>query len=463
MRILLLSPPYKTDYMRNARCDFVSLSSSQWYPLWLGYAGAWLEQQGHEVKLIDAPAAHLDHEATTRVVTDWRPDMLVVYTGQKSRANDVRVADRLAESLGCMTVLVGPYFSASPKETFNESQAVNYGIAGEFDHPLAELAAGMPPSEIKNLLYRDGDRVVCNGRRPFLTSEQLDEIPFVSRFFDRQINLYDYKTISEYYPFVDIMSGRGCHWGQCTFCLWVHTFVTGKTYNLRSADNLVEELSYIERDLPKVRSIMIQDDMMTDERAEEVCRLKIKRDIKLSWSCYARCNLSLDVMKLMKKAGCRNLHVGYESGDPQIIKNIRKGVTLDVMQRFTRDAKKAGLRIHGDFAIGFPGETKESVDRTILFAKRLNPHTAQFQLANVLEGTPFFDTCQSNGWLTDEGEPNYPTFSNVDMRAAAKRAYRSFYLSPRWMLRCLQHPYENFFGRVKTMTVALPAMLWRHW
>ncbi len=463
MRILLLSPPYLPDYMRNARCDFTSLSASQWYPIWLGYAGAWLEKCGHEVKLVDAPTAGLDHAATERIVMEWRPDMLVVYTGQKSRANDVELADLLTEKLSCISVLVGPYFSARSVGTLEQAGAVSYGIEGEFDHPLAELADGTQPARIRNLLYRRGDTIVRNGLREYLTTGQLDEIPFVTRFFKKHLDIYDYKTISEFHPFLDLMSGRGCKWGQCTFCLWVHTFVKGKTYNYRSVENLIEEFTYIERDLPEVRAVMIQDDMITDERAVELSRLKIDRNIKISWSCYARSNLSYETMALMKRANCRNLHVGYETGDPKILKNIRKGVTLDIMERFTRNAKRAGLRIHGDFAIGFPGETARTVQRTIRWAKRLDPHTAQFQLANVLEGTPFYDICSKNGWLNEEGEPDYPDFSNSQIRAAAQQAYRSFYLSPRWAMRCLRHPYENFLSRFKTMSVALPAMVWRRW
>ena len=463
MRILLLSPPYVADYMRNARCDFVSLSASQWYPIWLGYAGAWLEKTGHTVKLIDAPTSGLDHAATEREVAAWQPDLLVVYTGQKSRQNDVEIADRLTAKLGCISVLVGPYYSASSVSTLKEAQGVHYGIEGEFDHALAELANGDEPATIKNLLYRRGDEIIKNDQRPYLTTEQLDEIPFVTRFFKNQLDLYQYKTISEYHPFVDLMSGRGCKWGQCTFCLWVHTFVKGKTYNYRSVVNLVEEFAYVERELPEVRAIMIQDDMITDERAVELSRLILERKIKVSWSCYARSNLSLDTMRLMKQASCRNLHVGYESGDAQILKNIRKGVTLKVMEEFTHNAKKAGLRIHGDFAIGFLGETAETAQRTIRWAKQLDPHTAQFQLANVLEGTPFHQSCVENGWLNQAGEPDYPDFSNQQMRAMAKRAYRAFYLSPRWFMRCLRHPYENFLSRFKTMSIALPAMMWKRW
>ena len=463
MRILLLSPPYRSNYMRNARCDFVSLSASQWYPIWLGYAGAWLERCGHEVRLIDAPSAGMDHHQTERAAIDWQPDMLVVYTGQKSRKNDVEFADRLTERLDCISVLAGPYFSSDPQKTLDLSNAVPFGIESEFEHPLAELAAGTEPAQIKNLLWRGPDGIVKNPLRPYLTSEQLDEIPFVTRFFKNHLNLRHYKTISEFYPFVDLMSGRGCHWGQCTFCLWVHTFVKGHTYNMRSVDNLVEEFAYVHSDIPEVRSIMIQDDMITDDRATAMSERIIARKIKTPWSCYARSNLSLDTMKLMKRAGCRNLHVGYESGDPTIIKNIRKGVTIKVMEEFTHNAKRAGLGIHGDFASGFLGETAESARTTLKWAKRLNPDTAQFQLANVLEGTPFHAQLKEKGWLNPDGEPDYPHFSNEDIRAAAKRAYRAFYLSPQHLLKCICHPYELFFGRFKTMSAAVPAMFWKRW
>ncbi|MCK4658759.1 MAG: radical SAM protein [Phycisphaerae bacterium] len=463
MRVLLLSPPYLPDYMRNARCDFVSLSASQWYPLWLGYAGAWLEHCGHEVKLVDAPSSHLDHDATTRIVTEWQPDMLVVYTGQKSRTNDVEIADRLTEKLDCISVLVGPQFSSSPEETLRQARAVAYGVEGEFDYALAELAAGNQPASIRNLLYRDGDTIAHNAQRPYLTGEQLDQFPFVTRFFRNHLDIRNYKTISEFHPFIDLMTGRGCAWGQCTFCLWVHTFVRGKTYNLRSIENVLEELRCVEQDMPEVRSVMVQDDTLTDERAAELSALKTARKIKIPWSCYARGNLSLETMKLMKKANCRNLHVGYESGDPQILKNIRKGVSIKTMEEFTANAKRAGLRIHADFAIGFPGETAQTAERTIRWAKRLNPDTVQFQLANVMEGTPFHTACRADGWLTENGEPDYPNFSNGEIRAAAKHAYRTFYLSWQWGVKCLRHPYENFFSRLNTMSVALPAMFWKRW
>lgn len=463
MRIALLSPPYKKDYMRNARCDFVSLSATQWYPLWLGYAGAWLEHRGHDVRLIDAPSRNMDESQVATELESWRPDMLVVYPGQKSRASDTEIADRLTDRLKCITVFVGPYYAAKAEETLRSSHSVQYGIVSEMEYPLAELAEGRNPAEIQNLLYREGDTIRTNPKRPYLTSQQLDEIPFVSRFFKKHLRIRDYKTISEFYPFMDILTGRGCNWGQCTFCLWVHTHVTGFTYNIRSVGNVLDEFDYITTDLPEVRGVMLQDDMLTDDRALEFSAQKIKRGNKLPWSCYARSNLTYETMRVMKRAACRVLHVGYESADQAINYAIKKGVTVKKMTEFTHDAKRAGLRIHGDFVIGFPGETRDTARATIQWAKSLNPDTAQFQLANVLEGTPMHRSLSENGWLNENGEPDYPHFSNEEIRATAKRAYREFYISPSYAMKCLRHPYEHLFGRLKTISKAVPAMFWKKW
>ena len=340
---------------------------------------------------------------------------------------------------------------------------MNKLIVGEFDHPVGEIAAGQELTDIWNLVYKDGGRIRSNPVRPYLTREELDEIPFVSRFFRDQINIDCYKTPSEYHPFIDILTGRGCRWGRCTYCLWVHTYVKGSTYNTRSISNVIEELEFIEREMPQIRSVMIQDDTFTEDRAQEFSQAKIRAGIRLPWSCYARANIGLDVLSLRKLAGGRNLHVRYESGDPAVLRRIKKGLSVARMTSFTRDAKKAGLRIHGDFAIGFPGETPENALKTIEWACRMNPDTAQFQLMIPFPGTPFFEEMKREGWLNAEGQPDMPQFGNEEMRVMAKKGYRSFYLSPQYLWKCIRHPYEHFFGRLKTIIRALPAMFWEHW
>jgi len=463
VKVLLLSPPYVPEYMRNARCDFVSLSSTQWYPILLGYCGAYLESQGHTVQLIDAPAEGLDHGQTRERARSFSPDLVVLYTGRMSEENDIEFGESLIDELGCDAVIAGPYAGIDPKATLGRCQAIGKLVLGEFEHPVGDLAAGAHPGAVANLMLRDGDRFIRNPMRPYLGPEQLDAIPFVSRFFRDQLDLRWYKTPSEYFPYMDILTGRGCQWGLCTYCLWVHTFVTGRVYNQRSIANVVDEFRFIAEEMPEVRSVMVQDDTFVEARAREFSEAKLQAGIALPWSCYVRADMGFETLELMKRAGCRNLHVGYESADPDVLKRIRKGLSVERMTRFTEDARRAGLRIHGDFAIGFPGETPESAARTAEWAYRLNPHTAQFQLMIPFPGTPFYDEMQANGWLDEDGQPDMPQFSNDQIREAAKAAYRRFYLSPRYAWTCLCHPYERVLSRLKTIARALPAMFWRRW
>ncbi len=462
-KILLLSPPYLPEYMRNARCDFVSLSATQWYPILLGYCGAYLEGKGHEVKLIDAPSQRLNHEQARKIATDYRPDLLVLYTGLMSEKNDLEFTDSLLEKLKCDAVIVGPYASIDPEGTLGRARSINKLVAGEFEYPVGEVAARGKAQGIRNLLYKENGKVVRNPARPYLGTKELDAMPFVSRFFRGHIDIYRYKTPSEPYPFMDIMTGRGCKWGLCTYCLWVHTFVKGSCYNLRSIANVMDELHFIERDMPAVRSVMIQDDTFTQERAAEFCEAKIREGIKIPWSCYTRADLDREVLKLMKRSGCRNLHVGYESASERVLTLIKKGLTVERMTKFTEDAKHSGLRIHGDFALGFPEETVEDAEKTIEWAYRLNPDTAQFQLMIPYPGTPFYELMVKNKWLNACGQPDMPKFSNEQIRMMAKKAYRRFYLSPRYICKCLRHPRDHFFNRLKTIRRAVPAMFWKKW
>ncbi len=458
MKILLLSPPYLPNYMRNARCDFVSLSGSQWYPILLGYCGAWLEEGGHEVKLIDGPAYGLSRKASEKLVKDYRPDWLVVYTGRLSETSDLELADTLTEEIGCRTVIVGPYASIDPAQTLSKSRSIELLVRGEFEFPVRELIEGKGKAETANLTYREEGEIVHNRERPYLGTDELDRIPFVSRFFNRHLEIDRYRTPSEPHPFIDIMTGRGCHWGRCTYCLWVNTYIRGPVYNCRSIANVIEELRTIAREMPRVKSVMLQDDTLTEERALEFCEAKIKAGIELPWSCYLRGNISSETLRTMKKAGCLNLHVGFESADPEILQRIKKGITRERMTRFAEDAKRAGLVIHGDFAIGFPGETEESVRKTVEWACRIRPQTAQFQLMIPFPGTPFYAELEEKGWFSG-GAPNYPSLSRDRMEALSKRAYRKFYLSLPYLKEVLRRPRAMLFSRLDTYLKSLRSVL----
>jgi radical SAM superfamily enzyme YgiQ (UPF0313 family) len=148
-----------------------------------------------------------------------------------------------------------------------------------------------------------------------------------------------------------------------------------------------------------------------------------------------------ETLKAMKEAGCRLLIVGYESGDPQILKNIKKGATVEMARTFVKNCKKVGIRIHGDFIIGLPGETKETIEKTIEFAKELDCETVQISMAHAFPGTELYNYLTENNFLRTEALTDgsghqlphieYPGLTREDMMAGVQRFYDQYYLRPR--------------------------------
>jgi radical SAM superfamily enzyme YgiQ (UPF0313 family) len=320
-RVVLVSPPFISDYMRNARCDFVSLSKSSWFPIWLGQAGSYLESRGHTTRLMDAQVSGWSKHKTLDAIRRFRPDVVAVYTGRLSEASDIEFGDAVKVA-GPEVVFVGPYTSVDPERLLKSAKRVRLAIRKEFDLPLEELASGVDPRTTPNVSVKDdAGEIRTTAPRPLYKTAILDTFPLTAEYFHRQLDVGLYKTPSELYPFVDVMSGRGCAWGRCNFCLWVQTFVDGSVYNLRSIDHFLAEFDYIHRFMPEVKGVMIQDDMLTNKRAQEIANGLLQRGYPIRWSCYAKPNskLSLETLQLMRRSGCLNLHVGFESGDDEVL------------------------------------------------------------------------------------------------------------------------------------------------
>jgi radical SAM superfamily enzyme YgiQ (UPF0313 family) len=457
-----------TDYMRNARCDFVSLSHSSWYPIWLGQAGSYLESRGHVTRLLDAQVMGYDTQGALDAIREFRPDLVAVYTGRLSEASDVAFGDAV-EAMGIRAVFLGPYTSIDPEALLRKANSTRLAIKKEFDQPLEELLSGADPAQTANVYVKDeAGEITHTAARPLYTTEILDSFPLTSEYFHRQLDIGAYKTPSELYPFVDVMSGRGCAWGRCNFCLWVQTFVPGTVYNLRSIDHFLEEFEYVTRFMPEVQSIMIQDDMLTNKRARAISEGILRRGYDIRWSCYAKPNskLTAETLHLMRRSGCLNLHVGFESGDDEVLENIDKGSTVEQAKEFARLAHEADLQIHGDFAMGHLGDTLESMQRTVDLAREINPHTAQFQVMIPFEKTKFWEQLDENDSWSESGEPSYESTggaSSEEIRAMAKAGYRQFYLSASYLKKIVTQPREYFFNRFDQYARAIPAVSWKRW
>jgi radical SAM superfamily enzyme YgiQ (UPF0313 family) len=271
--------------------------------------------------------------------------------------------------------------------------------------------------------------------------ENMDELPFVAPNYQRDLNIRNYFIGYLNYPYVSLYTGRGCR-SRCTFCLWPQT-VGGHRYRVRSADNVLAEVRWIRENMPEVKEIMFDDDTFTDfrPRAEEIARGLGK--LGVTWSCNAKANVPYSTLKIMKDNGLRLLLVGYESGDDQILLNIKKGLRTDIARRFSADCRSLGITVHGTFILGLPGETRETIAKSIAFAREINPHTIQVSLAAPYPGTRLYEQAVENEWIppnktihlvNESGVQlaalSYPHLSSEEMYHGVEQFYRSFYFRP---------------------------------
>jgi hopanoid biosynthesis associated radical SAM protein HpnJ len=300
----------------------------------------------------------------------------------------------------------------------------------------------VPLAKVKGLSYREADgRIVHNPSRPIL--ENMDELPFVAPVYKRDLKIENYFNGYLNHPYVSFYTGRGCR-SKCTFCLWPQT-VGGHRYRVRSAENVLAEVKWIKENLPEVKEIMFDDDTFTDSsnlpRVEAIARGM--GELGVTWSCNAKANVPYATLKVMKENGLRLLLVGYESGDDQILHNVKKGLRTDIARRFTQDCHKLGILIHGTFILGLPGETSETIAETIRFAKEINPRTIQVSLAAPYPGTTLYRQAVENGWLRENDAANlvndkgvqlaaisYPHLSKDEIFRNVELFYKRFYFRP---------------------------------
>ncbi len=453
MKVILLNPPYHRSFIRSARCTLFPISGSNWYPIFLAYATGWLEKHNHEVKLIDALIANIQINELQKVVKDFEPKLLVVYVSDKSLGGDISIAKKLKRVTGAYLVLVGPRCASEPEKILKEYNGVDAVVRREFDDVLLDLANGKERKKINGLIWRDRKMIISNPERPFLTPKQLNEFPFVAKIYKEHLPLKKYYQASLLHPFVDLFTARGCAWNKCTFCLWPNTIHKDAGYRARSIENVIGELKFIKKELPEIKEVFFQDDMLPAGRAGQLAQAIIETKLKMNWSCYTKADIDLQTLKLMKKSGCRFLHVGYESADPTVLKNICKGTDPQTAKRFTENALKAGLRIHGDFIFGLPGETESTIKKTIAWAKNLGIEGFQFFIPEPEKETPLYD------WL--KKHPDYSHLTNSQLSYWRFRAMKEIYLDAGYLLRTIRNIKStgDFSRLVRTAYFVIPKML----
>ena len=266
--------------------------------------------------------------------------------------------------------LIGPNIAIDPKLALSRCDLLDFTAGSEFDFTIKEVCEGRDWAGIAGLVWRDREGTIHeNPGRPVL--ERMDDLPFVTPVYKRDLDISKYFIGYLRHPYISFYTGRGCK-SRCSFCLWPQT-VGGHRYRTRSVQNVVAEVRWARQAFPEVREFFFDDDTFTDDpgRAEAIARELGK--LGVTWSCNAKANVRRETLEVMRDNGLRLLLVGYESGNQQILYNIRKGMRIEFARRFTRDCHDLGIKIHGTFILGLPGETKETIRETIEFARDVNP------------------------------------------------------------------------------------------
>ena len=242
---------------------------------------------------------------------------------------------------------------------------------------------------------QDGQVVHTPDRPPI---EDLDALPFVAPVYKRDLPISEYVIPHFKNPYVSIYSSRGCP-SKCIYCLWPQTF-SGRSMRTRSPQNVYEEIKWIIENIPEMRELSFDDDTFTADRKHARDVAGLIKPLGISWTINARANCDYETLKIMREAGLRHVVVGFESGNDQILKNIKKGVTKEQAIQFTKDCKKLGLSIHGAFIMGLPGETRETIRETIEFAKGWISTRSRPRWPPPIPAPNSTTMCKEQGWIS---------------------------------------------------------------
>jgi len=388
MRVLLINPP---PYQRVDQYDTPDFTR-----LGLAYlAGQLLTNPECKVEIIDAKFERLEDHQVMERVRQFGPDIV----GLTAITNEIKPAARIAKqvkhlSSNIHTVIGGVHLSALPHETMIEFPEFDYGVNGEGEITFQELCYALhldtPLSGIDGLVYRQDDLIVQTGERERIADQ--DEIPFPA---------WDLLPPAERYLF---MTQRGCPF-MCNFCMNPN----GRIVRKRSVEKVLEELVYImDRFGPK--RMYICDEIFTseDKRTHAILDGMIDHGInrKLAWFAQTHVNLvDREMFRKMKEAGCAACGLGIETGDPEIMKNMKKGITVDKVIAASNMADDVGLPIESFMIIGHPNETWDTAMRSIDLAVKVNAHTPLFGVMVPFPGTQVAE-------LARKGEGGYRLISN---------------------------------------------------
>ena len=430
MRILLVTPP-----ARRPQRESIVVP-----PLGLMYIATVLRQAGFDVQLKDAFAEGLDWDAFGAFIRDAAPDVLGI-SGMSPVIDTTFRAVKLARPHVRHVVLGGPHASLYRAQVFQQCPEVDVVVVGEGETTAVALMQALADSRPLAGIPGVVTRTVANPDRPLIAD--VDTLPYPDRSLIRP-ELFRY-PFSRYPRVTTLFTSRGCPYG-CTFC---DKSTFGSKWRPRSAPNVLGEIDEVVERFG-IRSLIFYDDLFTvnRERVAAICEGILQRGYRIEWKCEGRVNLAdLELMRLMKRAGCSMIAYGVESANPAALAYLNKRTTPEEIERAFALTRQAGLKTMAYFILGIPVETYADELRTIAFARRIRPTYAQFSVLSPYYGTRVYEDAVARGWYREIDAQNpldkdlkrpvvlSDNWTEADLQRIVRDAHRQFYFRPGYILR----------------------------
>ena len=448
-KVLIINPPWPgKGYGTRSQNRIIKHRSDKYlqYPIFLGYSASQLKAAGHRVDYIDSVIQDLDMNQTLAMAGKAGPDVIFMETTTPSIEADYKCLMELKEATGSTVIVGGPHATYFHSNVLRECAAIDIVIRHEFDTKIANVVSNLNNLEnVKGITYRSKNSIIDNGDGNLF--HDLDRVPFP----DRDTVPWEWYLEAWYSrkPFMNMMTSRGCPY-HCAFCLWPQSMY-GHKQRFRSLDNVFEELRFLVKSYG-LKEVNIDDGTFTTnkKRVVEFCQRLHKEKFNIIWTCNGRVdNLDGEMLAEMKASGCKMIRLGVESGSQEVLDQIKKGLKLKQIKEGVKMVKKSGIQALGGFMFGFPYDSRQSVEDTIRFAKKLSPDQVQFSINMCYPGTSLYEYAKNNNILLAKEFKEFdmthgPVVKTLDMDRnylddILARAYREFYFRPAFIVQTFKH------------------------
>ena len=448
--IVLINPPLSLE----ERYGDLSEAGNTLPSIGICILAAVLRQAGHKVKIIEAASWGYDHRDALQAILEVLPDYVGITTLTLSIFSAAKLAEMIKQADKHIRVIIGgAHITAVPRETMEMFPQFDAGVLGEGEDTIVELLEayenGADLKDVKGIVYREGREVVVTGMRPFI--RDLDRIAFPAfellPDFPRGYRppAFRFKRL----PAASIVTSRGCPY-KCIFC---DRSVFGSVCRGHSVDYVMEMI----KDLVNrygIREFLIEDDTFVTfkSRLIALCERILRENLKISWSSLGRVNsVDRDMLKLMKRAGCWQIGYGIESGNQKVLDFVNKKTTLEVVERAVRWTREAGILSKGFFILGHPTDTRETIEETIRFARKLDLHDVSVNMLTPLPGSQIYEVANQYGEFDNDWRKM--NLLNVvfvpygltreELEGYYRRFLKEFYLRPRIIASYLKRIASN--------------------